>query len=240
VVDVEMVPIPTSGRTYASKRYVRLGDVNPQGGMRLDAIARAIQDIATADAADALSGSAFAYVLRRLTMVIHAPAVLSESLSLTTFCGGTARSWAQRRTVITGDRGASIDAAAIWVPIDQAGRPCRLPDDFLAAYGEAANGRRVEARRTHDEPADTAERTPWMIRYTDLDTLGHVNNAAHWCAVEEHLSGRPVRAADIEFVSGLMKHEPCEFVWSISGNRLDAWLCAERHVKSSMRVWLAD
>jgi acyl-ACP thioesterase len=224
----EFVPVPTVGRTYLSKRYVRLGDVNPHGRMRLDALARAVQDIATADAADALTG------------------VLSESLSLTTFCGGTGRSWAERRTSILGDQGARIETAAIWVPIDAQGRPSRLPEDFLAAYGEAAGGRRVDARRHHSDlpagdsvhPGVRASVQPWPIRYADLDTLGHVNNAAHWCAMEDRLVGKQVQAAEIEFVGGLMLEEPCSFVTVERNDGVDGWLCAEGHVRSSQRVWI--
>jgi acyl-ACP thioesterase len=238
---LEMVPVPLHGRTYVRKRSVRLGDVNPHGRMRLDAVARAVQDIATADATEALSGSAFAYVLRRLWLVINTPAQLGETLTLTTFCGGMARSWAERRTSLEGDRGAQIEAAAIWVPIDTAGRPTRLPEDFLAAYGEAANGRRVEARRTHGDSTGAslsgAEHRQWAIRYSDLDTLGHVNNAAHWCAVEDVLAGRPVKQAEIEFVGGLMMNEPCTFMSVPHADGLDSWLCAEGHVRSSQRVW---
>ncbi len=234
---LEMVPVPTVGRTYTRRRSVRLGDVNPFGRMRLDALARAVQDIATADASEALTGSAFAYVLRRLWMVIDEPLVLGETLTMTTFCGGIARSWAERRTSIAGDRGGSVETAAIWVPIDSSGRPGRLPDDFLAAYGEAARGRRVEARLLHGQPPSGEHGTPWPIRYTDLDTLGHVNNAAHWCAMEDRLAGQVVAQAEIEFVGGLMMHEPCRFVTVDRVDGLDSWLCAEGHVRSSQRVW---
>jgi acyl-ACP thioesterase len=239
----DMVPVPSVGRLYVRQRSVRLGDVNPMAVQRLDSIARFVQDIATADAMEALIGSAFAYVLRKLSIRIEQAAVLSERLTLTTFCGGTARGWAERRTSITGDRGAAIEVSAIWVPIDEQGRPVRLPSDFLAVYGEAAQGRRADARLVHDDPTASAVRRPWPLRYVDLDTLGHVNNTAQWCAAEEIVRGRPVGRADIEFVSVLNISEPCELVLQepAPGDRcIDLWLCGEGHVRSSMRVWLAE
>ncbi len=235
----EMVPVPLSGRAFVRSRTVALGDVNPYGRIRLDGLARVIQDIATADAADALSGSAYAYVLRRLVMSIGQTPLIGERLTLTTFCGGTARSWAERRTSVLGDRGASVETSGIWVPIDSSGRPSRLPDDFLSAYAEAAGGRRVGARLTHGIRPESADSSPWPVRYTDLDTLGHVNNAAHWCPVEERLRGREVVHAEIEFVGGLLQSEPCEFVTVDRPDGVDSWLCAERHVRSSQRVWLS-
>ncbi len=244
----EFVVVPSAGRLYVRERSVRLGDVNPNGVQRLDALARFVQDIATADASEALASSSLAYVLRKLSMRIDRAAVLSERLTLTTFCGGTARGWAERRTSIRGDQGAAIETAAIWVPIDAAGRPIRLPPDFLDAYGEAAQGRRADARLVHQPPpASGVERRPWPLRYVDLDTLGHVNNTAQWAAVEEYLRGRPVGRAEIEFVSVLNASEPCELLVRevsvpelVPGNPVEMWLCGEGHVRSSMRVWLAE
>jgi acyl-ACP thioesterase len=235
---IEMVPIPTRGRTFVRTRTVSLGDVNPYGRIRLDGLARVIQDIATADAADALSGSAYAYVLRRLVFSIKQTPEIGERLTLTTFCGGTARSWAERRTSVVGDRGALVETSGIWVPIDSTGRPSRLPEDFLAAYAEAAAGRRVEARLTHGRPPESAVEGRWPLRYTDLDTLGHVNNAAHWCALEDRLAGRRVLHAEIEFVDGLLLDEPCSVLTVDRPDGVDSWLCAEGHVRSSQRVWL--
>jgi acyl-ACP thioesterase len=40
--------------------------------------------------------------------------------------------------------------------------------------------------------------TAWHVRSTDVDTLGHMNNAAYWAAVEERWGGRlaePARLA---------------------------------------------
>ena len=69
------------------------------------------------------------------------PAGLDETLELSTFCGGTGRSWAERRTSIAGDRGASIEAVSLWIRVDPTtGRPVGLGDDFVSAYGEAARG----------------------------------------------------------------------------------------------------
>ncbi len=235
--EVEFIPVPTVGRSYVRDRSVRLGDVNPLGVQRLDALARFVQDIATADAAEALSGNAFAYVLRRLSMRIDQQARLSDRLTMTTFCAGTARGWAERRTSIRGTAGASIETAAIWVPIDSNGRPVRLPEDFLGAYGEAAQGRRVEARLRHGiVPDDRVTRLAWPLRYADLDTLNHVNNAAHWCAIEEVLRGRPVDYAEIEFVRPILANDSCDLVWREVDGWFEGWLVVEGTLRSSVRV----
>ena len=184
----EFVERPEIGRVVSRTRPVRLGDVDARARLRLDAIARYLQDIATDDATDAKLDDAFGWVVRRTMIEIRRAAGLDEHLELSTFCAGTGRSWAERRTSISGDRGASIEAVGLWIRVDpSSGRPTGLGDDFVSAYGEAAGGRRVSSRLQLPGPPDDAHRRPWEIRRVDIDPLGHVNNAAQWAIVEEIL-----------------------------------------------------
>ncbi len=179
---------PTAGRVVTRTRSVRLGDVDARARLRLDAVARYLQDIATDDANDAAPDDAFGWVVRRTMIEVRRAAGLDEQLELSTFCAGTGRSWAERRTSIIGERGASIEAVSLWIRIDPtSGRPTGLGDDFMAAYGEAAAGRRVSSRLQLADPTGSAPRRPWALRRVDIDPLGHVNNAAQWAIVEENL-----------------------------------------------------
>jgi acyl-ACP thioesterase len=190
--DQPMVALPSVGRTFSAPRLVRLGDVSPDGRLRLDAVARYLQDIATDDAVDAGLKSALAWVVRRTVIRVERTAGFREPLTLTTFASGYGRSWAERRTQIRGERGASLDAAALWVSVDPAsGRPTPLNDGFVEVYGQAVAGRRVRARLHHPDPTPGLDRTPWAMRATDFDALDHVNNAVYWAIVEEHLARRP-------------------------------------------------
>ena len=184
----ELVERPSVGRSFTDRRSVRLGDVDARARLRLDAIARYLQDIATDDATDARLDDAFGWVVRRTMIDVRRAAGLGEQLELVTFCAGTGRSWAERRTSISGERGASIEATALWIRIDPAsGRPTGLGDDFESMYGTAANGRRVSSRLQLPGPPADATRRPWTVRRVDIDPLGHVNNAAQWAIVEETL-----------------------------------------------------
>ncbi len=184
----EFVERPAAGRVVSRARPVRLGDVDVRARLRLDAIARYLQDIATDDATDAQLDDAFGWVVRRTMIEVRRAAGLDEHLELSTFCAGTGRSWAERRTSISGDRGASIEAVSLWIRVDpSSGRPTGLGDDFVSAYGEAAGERRVSSRLQLPGPPDDADRRPWELRRVDIDPLGHVNNAAQWAIVEEVL-----------------------------------------------------
>ena len=111
---------PTIGRVVTRTRPVRLGDVDARARLRLDAVARYLQDIATDDATDAELDDAFGWVVRRTMIEVRRAAGLDEQLELSTFCAGTGRSWAERRTSIAGARGASIEAVSLWIRVDPA------------------------------------------------------------------------------------------------------------------------
>ena len=184
---IDLLPRPDAGRVFVLRGRVRLGDVDRNGRMRLDATARFMQDAATDDASDAGLDRAFGWLVRRTLIDTTRPATIGEPIAVSTWCTGIGRSWAERRTQIVGERGALIDAVSLWVQVDvEHGRPARIAADFVDAYATAAAGRTVSARLALPGPVATAERAgEWPIRRTDLDPFGHVNNAATWSFLEE-------------------------------------------------------
>lgn len=185
---VDLVERPRGGRVVTRTRPVRLGDVDARARLRLDATARYLQDIATDDATDARLADAFGWVVRRTLIDVRRPARLDEMLELSTFCSGTGRSWAERRTSIVGEHGATIEAVSLWIRVDPAsGRPTGLGDEFLDVYGATAGGRTVSSRLRLAAPPAEATRSAWPIRRVDIDPLHHVNNAAQWAIIEESL-----------------------------------------------------
>ena len=190
----ELVGRPLEGRVFEGIRRVRLADVSPAGRLRLDAIARFLQDLSADDTADAALPDAEAWVVRRTLIEVMAFPRYLEPLRLATWCSGTGSHWAERRISVRGEHGGIVEAATTWVHVDPAsGRPQRIPASFHDRYGEAAGGRKVTARLHHPERVASAvvERFPWPLRFSDFDVLGHVNNAAVWQMVEEALAARP-------------------------------------------------
>ena len=174
-------------------RKVRLADVGPRGRLRLDAVARYVQDLAADDTADAALPDPQTWVVRRTVIEVHVAPRYLEPVALATWCSGIGSHYAERRVELLGERGGRVEASSVWVHVDRrSGRPRRLPDGFDHLYGPSAGGRRIKARLLHgDAPGAPAERWAWPLRATDVDLLGHVNNAASWEIVEEALAARP-------------------------------------------------
>lgn len=242
--DPELVPRPARGRVVAVSRAVGLADVRPDATIRLDAIARVLQDAADADAASAsVDGRPVDmgyWLLRRVALRIdHTPRLRAE-LEAATWCSGVGARWAERRTDVTvGDR-LAIESVAIWVHVSpESGRPLPLSPDFHAVWAESARGRQVSARLHHAAPPESAAREPWPLRATDLDVIGHVNNAAYWAPVEEVLARRPgrrIRHAEAEFRAGLDLDDKVDVVTDERDDRLACWLCVGGDVRASALI----
>ena len=238
-----MAPLPGAGRTYTAERLVRLGDVSPKGRLRLDAVARYLQDIATDDAVDAGLEGALAWVVRRTVVRVERFARFREPLTLTTFASGSGRSWAERRTTIRGAEGAVLDAAALWVSVDPtSGRPAPLNEGFVRVYGEAVGGRKVRARLSHPDPTPGLDQAPWPFRFADFDALDHVNNAVYWAVVEEDLAGRPLTVEVEHRLAVEREHAVAVEAKADADGGLWVWVvdadpAGERRVHASARVW---
>ena len=240
----DLVDRPASGRVFEGRRTVRLADVSPAGRVRLDAVARYLQDLSADDTADSALPDAEAWVVRKTVIEVRAFPRYLEAMRLATWCSGTGSHWAERRISITGGDGAVVEAATTWVHFDRGtGKPSRIPDSFHAIYGEAAGGRRVKARLDHpDRPAAAGgDRFDWPLRFSDFDVLAHVNNAAYWQIVEEALAARPGLRAPLR--AEVQHRTAVERGASVSVQLLDqgdggvaAWVVADGLVAASAEV----
>lgn len=239
---LEFLPPPERGRRYVRQRRVRLGDVNAANRLRLDAVARYLQDVAGDDVDDVDVKLDGAWVTRRTGLRIDRFPRYGDDVELTTFCSGTGGRWAERRTTLAVDGTTSVDAVAIWVYVDRAGRPARLGDWFFDHYGEAADGRKVSGRLRLPSPPDDAEARVWPLRTTDFDLLGHVNNAAHWNAVEDELArrapGRTPATAELEYRAAIEPDDPVELRSTLGDDLLRIWLTVRGEARSATEIHL--
>jgi acyl-ACP thioesterase len=204
-------PAPARGRTFETTRTVRSTDVSPGGRLRLDAVARYLQEAAEDDITDAAWAPPYGWLLRRCAITVRSYPSRGEVVRLCTFCSGTGQRWAERTTTLAGPAGEVMQARAIWVAIDRAsGEPVPLGPGFGRIYGESAQGHRVSARLSLPAPGGVGGGRDWPLRASDFDTAGHVNNTIHWIAVEEVLAqaGGPAGTPWLPALAELEYHRP--------------------------------
>jgi acyl-ACP thioesterase len=236
---VPFEPDPADGRVFTAARVVRSTDVTPDGRLRLDALARYLQEAAEDDLADAGWDEPYGWLLRRCEVAAHGYPDLGQRVALRTFCSATGPRWAQRTTTVSGPSGDLVQARAVWVAISRAdGRPCPLSAAFHRLYGPSTGGRRVSARLSHPGPPQAPAGRLWPLRASDFDPAGHVNNTVYWAAVEDVLAGpgalavagapagqpSPPVAAELEYHRPMLPgHEP-SLVTSAAPGELSVWL----------------
>lgn len=239
----EFLPPPERGRRFVARRRVRLGDVNRANRLRLDAVARYLQDVASDDVDDvAESRVDGAWVLRRTALVLGRSPRYGDEVELTTFCTGTGSRWAERRTTLAVDGSSVAEAVAIWVYVDRAGRPAPLGDWFFDRYGASAAGRKVSGRLSLPHPPAHAHVRPWPVRASDFDLLRHVNNAAYWYAVEDELArlaqARAPVTAELEHRVAIEPGDPVELRSTVDDDVLSVWLTTGGVTRSAAQVRL--
>ena len=128
----ELVPLPPAGRTFTARRRVRLSDADARGRLRLDAVARYLQDVATDDVIETGWGSPDHFWLVRRTVIRQLrPISVEEMVGLTTWSSGVGSSSASRRTTLAGERDGLIEAESVWVHLGRELRPERMGRELL-------------------------------------------------------------------------------------------------------------
>lgn len=198
----ELVPLPGEGRVFEQVFRAGFADCAPSGRVRLDAVARWLQDVAYADVADAGLADRAVWVVRRTRIRVERFPRMGEASTAATFCSGLGRMWAERRTSLSvlGTDESQIEAVTLWVHLDrESWRPIPLGHDEASAYSPSTHGRRVTARLRHPLPRGNELRSPWSFRATELDVAGHINNASYLEPLEEELlAGREPERVDVE------------------------------------------
>ena len=209
----DLVTMPARGRVFAASRRPGLADCAPSGRIRLDAIARWLQDVAYLDIEDAGVAEAAVWVVRRTRIIVAPFPRFSEHLRIQTFCTGAGRMWAERRTLIArdGEPRPLVQAVALWVHLDPvSGQPAPLTPAEIEVYAESISDWQLQVRLRHPRPTGGESSTQWRFRAADCDLAGHVNNAAYWTVLEEDLLGGADPStidAEIEFRSAAQPGE---------------------------------
>ena len=184
-----LVPQPDDVRAFTHVRRAGVGDVGPSGRLRLDSIARWVQDVAWADVEDAGLRELAVWLVRRTRIRVRRFPRLDADYALTTYVTGLGRMWAERRTDITlsGEGEPAVEVSCIWVHIDP---ERQLPTPIHQIEIDTWCGpstRPVRARLGHPAPPADAGNRLWTFREAEMDIALHVNNAAYFTPFDEEL-----------------------------------------------------
>lgn len=233
-------PCPDESRAFHEQWPVRLGDTDGDERLRLDAVARYLQDIGydhlqVVEEGDLHPG----WIVRRTVIDVLRPIEFGDRVHLRRWPSALSNRWCNMRIQVRGEDGGLIETEMFLIHVDIEGaRPARMSDRFMAPMLAATTEHRLRWRAALREWSDAeAEVWPFPLRVTDVDRYGHVNNAVHWEAVEEALARFPDVAAlphrvIVEHAGAVMAGDDV----SIRAWRADAALHVQLEVDGSART----
>ncbi|MBY0440692.1 MAG: acyl-[acyl-carrier-protein] thioesterase [Mycobacteriaceae bacterium] len=196
-LDKVMMPVLDGHPDVFDREWpLRVGDIDRQGRLRLDAAARHIQDIGQ----DQLREMGFEethplWIVRRTMIDLIRPIEFQDMLRLRRWCSGTSNRWCEMRVRIDGKRGHGlIESEAFWININRETQmPSRISDDFLEGLHRttAVDRLRWKSYLRPGNRDDAIEIREFPIRVTDIDLFDHMNNSVYWSVIEDYLAAHP-------------------------------------------------
>lgn len=171
---------------YIAQVRVRHDDLDAFGRAYPSAYLRHLAQVAIDASSDAgfddvwYAAAGARWLVRRTTFALARPARADDELRVRTWVEDFRRVRSRRRyEVHTGDAPA-LTAVTDWVFVDTAtGRPRRVPEEMETRFGMAVDaGAPRTPWRAPDPPAEPG-RSSYQVRWAELDSLGHMNNAAY-------------------------------------------------------------
>jgi acyl-CoA thioester hydrolase len=198
-----MLSDPTGAFTQTVR--VRYEECGPGGHVRASVYMRYLQDLAFAHSAALgyplawYEAHRLFWLVRRVRLVVGAPAAYGEELHVTTQVAGMRRVLARRWNTIrrSGDDGLVATAMVDWIFTQDGTAPLRVPDEVIKAF--PAMGTSLMPLPLPELPAPhKAVWRPLRIRASDADAMDHANNAVYIDLLDDavlHAGGRSGVAA---------------------------------------------
>ena len=227
-------PVAGIDNGFLAGYRVRFDEAGPSGLLRTSALLRYAQDVAWRHS-EALgfdrewyASRGLGWVVRGVDLEVAAPIPMGHTLRVSTAVVGHRRIWARRLgdcRLASGEPAASVTTD--WVLLDARNRVVRIPGDFGVAFTNPEV--HVEITRV-PIPLDQGlvGTTSLHVRRSELDPVGHVNNAVYLDWVEQALAEAGLagavdalpRACRLEYLASAAAGDPVDL--EVRGTA-DAW-----------------
>jgi Predicted thioesterase len=169
-------------RQFRHVYTVRYDECDAYGFLTPAAFLRYMQDIAGLDAEDLhFTGDGF-WIVKRTVISFAAAIPLHTQLAITTYGMGFTRITAQRgydaHLVSDPDGEPVVKARTLWVYVDKRGRPMRMPENTVSLWLPDGPVAQLSDAAFAAVPERLPERTTTTVRFSDIDYMQHLNNAA--------------------------------------------------------------
>lgn len=169
------------------------GDIDEHLQLRLDGVARYIQEAGMENLVDAGEAEAHPHwIVNRTVIDVKAPVEFPSTVTLSRWCSALSTRWCTMRVDLVGSAGGLIETEGFWIAINKDTlTPMRVSDSLVEKFASTADEHRLKWRPwlAHAAPRDDVR--AFSLRRTDIDVFQHVTNTAYWHAVHEVMALYP-------------------------------------------------
>jgi acyl-ACP thioesterase len=186
-------PRPASGYVFCTSWPVATGDIDGELHLRLDGVARYVQEVGAQNLVDAGEAEEHPHWLVQRTVIdVIEPIEWPNDLTLRRWCSALSTRWCTMRVDIEGAEGGRIETEGFWIAINERTlTPQRVSDSLIERFASTTEIHRLRWRPWLDDPDDADSSLPFALRRTDIDIFEHVTNTAYWHAVHEVMAVAP-------------------------------------------------
>ncbi|MGW4534651.1 acyl-[acyl-carrier-protein] thioesterase [Nocardia sp. NPDC004340] len=188
-----LAPVPGSGHIFDVDRRLSTVDMDENRKMRIDGIARHLQDAGVDHLMHIGSLESHPHwIVRRTVIDVLRPIAWPTRLRVRRWCSGVSPRWCTMRVRIDSEAGGLVDTEGFWIHVNKATMsPSRLTDEFFELMATTTDDHRLRWRQWLDAPAPAADGTRYTFRRADTDHFRHITNTAYWHAVHEFAADAP-------------------------------------------------
>ncbi|KUI28424.1 acyl-[acyl-carrier-protein] thioesterase [Mycobacterium sp. GA-2829] len=188
-----LAPQPSAGYVYRTDWPVSTGDIGDQLQLRLDGVARYIQEVGAENLMDAGEAEEHPHWLVQRTVIdVIEPIEWPNEVSFSRWCSALSTRWCTMRVDLVGSEGGRIETEGFWIAINEKTlTPQRVSDSLIEKFASTTEEHRLRWRPWLSDPAETDATMPFALRRTDIDLFEHVTNTAYWHAIHEVMAEAP-------------------------------------------------
>ena len=186
-------PLPARGYVYLTGWRLLTSDVDANLRLRLDGVARNIQEVG----AEHLTDAGYAeihphWIVQRTVIDVIEPIGLPNDITFQRWCSGISNRWCSMRVRLDGSDGGRVETEGFWINMNkETATPSLISEDMFDRFATTTDDTRLKWRPWLPGPASSDVVTPFALRRTDIDLFKHVNNTVYWHGVHEVLAQYP-------------------------------------------------
>lgn len=226
-VEFPLTPKPASGYVYGTSWPVMTGDIDEHLQLRLDGVARYIQEAGMENLVDAGEAEQHPHwIVNRTVIDVKEPVEFPGAVTLSRWCSALSTRWCTMRVDLVGSAGGLIETEGFWIAINKDTlTPMRVSDSLVEKFASTTDEHRLKWQKWLEDPAPPYEVRPFALRRTDIDVFQHVTNTAYWHAVHEVMALHPEVCvppyrAVVEYRRPIRYGEEVELVTERSGDQV--------------------